>query len=152
VSHPKVEPPTVILSVDRVRGILTVWVLDGLIAESRFYRKGRRFSVSMGMEGWQAPGGFHIITSAERNPDWEVPDSDWARELGLRPGTIIPGGDPENPLKKRWLGVTPPAGGIGIHGSAPTHLDQPHGCIKMRPHHVVELFDMVPIGTPIFIE
>jgi lipoprotein-anchoring transpeptidase ErfK/SrfK len=153
--HPKVEPPARALSVNRDRGVLTLWGLaQGPTPEYNLYFKERVYAVSVGLEGYETPGGQYCITTAARNPDWKVPDSDWARELGLTPGVIVPGGDPSNPLKKRWLGVTPPSGGIGIHGTAARdRLGEPasHGCIRMRPQAIIELFDLVPIGTPIFI-
>ncbi|WP_371807668.1 L,D-transpeptidase [Arhodomonas sp. KWT] len=42
-----------------------------------------------------------------------------------------------------------------IHGGPPeSPLGQPvsHGCIRMHPDAVVELFDRVPAGTPVVIE
>ncbi|MCS4503289.1 L,D-transpeptidase [Arhodomonas aquaeolei] len=44
---------------------------------------------------------------------------------------------------------------IYIHGGPPeSPLGQPvsHGCIRMHPDAVVELFDRVPAGTPVVIE
>ena len=43
---------------------------------------------------------------------------------------------------------------IYIHGAPDSHImgaPSSHGCIKMSNHDVVELFDQVAIGTPVFI-
>lgn len=44
---------------------------------------------------------------------------------------------------------------IYIHGAPDSHpmgVPSSHGCIKMRNTDVVELFDLVRVGTPVFIE
>jgi L,D-transpeptidase ErfK/SrfK len=83
-----------------------------------------------------------------------VPDSDWAIEAGLTPGTIVPGCTPSNPLIARWIGITPSKQGIGIHGTnARNTMGQraSHGCIRMLEEDVVELYSMVPRGTQVMI-
>jgi len=43
---------------------------------------------------------------------------------------------------------------IYIHGTADTEIigePHSHGCIRMRNKDVIELFDMVPLGTKVFI-
>lgn len=50
----------------------------------------------------------------------------------------------------RWLGLNVPWGTYGIHGtnrpySIGQHLS--HGCIRMRNYDVIELYDMIPLGT-----
>ncbi|MFD0695290.1 L,D-transpeptidase family protein [Paenibacillus sp. GCM10027628] len=54
----------------------------------------------------------------------------------------------------RWLGLNVPWGTYGIHGtnkpfSIGQHLS--HGCIRMRNSDVIELFDMIPLGTKVTI-
>ncbi|MEQ4484873.1 L,D-transpeptidase family protein [Cohnella silvisoli] len=54
----------------------------------------------------------------------------------------------------RWLGLNVPWGNYGIHGtnkpySIGQHLS--HGCIRMNNRDVVELFDLIPIGTKVSI-
>lgn len=54
----------------------------------------------------------------------------------------------------RWLGLNVPWGSYGIHGTNKSHsIGQhlSHGCIRMRNHDVIELFDIVPIGTKVTI-
>ena len=43
---------------------------------------------------------------------------------------------------------------IYIHGTPddqPMGVARSHGCVRMRPEEVVELFDLVPAGTPVEI-
>ncbi len=66
-------------------------------------------------------------------------------------GTVVPGGVPENPLKARWLGIYD---GAGIHGTDQTYSlgsAASHGCIRMAIPDVIELYDQVPVGAPIYI-
>jgi lipoprotein-anchoring transpeptidase ErfK/SrfK len=63
---------------------------------------------------------------------------------------VIPPG-PENPIKSRWMGIY---AGAGIHGTdAVSSIGQraSHGCIRMLIPDVVELYDRIPVGTPVFI-
>jgi len=55
----------------------------------------------------------------------------------------------------RWMGLNVPWGIYGIHGTnKPWSIGQfaSHGCIRMRNRDVEELFEWVPIGTPVYIE
>lgn len=55
----------------------------------------------------------------------------------------------------RWMGLNVPWGIYGMHGTnKPWTLGQfaSHGCIRMRNKDVEELFEWVPIGTPVRIE
>jgi lipoprotein-anchoring transpeptidase ErfK/SrfK len=76
-----------------------------------------------------------------------VPTSSWAGELA---GRVIPPG-PENPIKARWMGIYDGAGihGTDARGSIGTNAS--HGCIRMLIEDVVELYDKVPVGAPVYI-
>lgn len=55
----------------------------------------------------------------------------------------------------RWMGLNVPWGTYGIHGTnKPWSIGQfaSHGCIRMRNKDVEELFEWVPVGTPVRIE
>jgi lipoprotein-anchoring transpeptidase ErfK/SrfK len=82
------------------------------------------------------------------NPAWNVPNSAWAGSLA---GTTVPGGAPDNPLKARWMGIFD---GAGIHGTdaiGSIGTAASHGCIRMRIPDVIDLYDQVPVGAPVFI-
>ena len=93
--------------------------------------------------------GVYTINDKTVNPTWYVPDAAWAGSLA---GQVIPGGAPNNPLIARWLGFY---NGAGIHGTADLSSlgsSASHGCIRMNPDNVIELYDQVPLGTPIYIQ
>ena len=54
----------------------------------------------------------------------------------------------------RWLGFNVPWGIYGIHGTnRPNSIGQhlSHGCIRMRNRDVIELYEMIPLGTKVRI-
>jgi lipoprotein-anchoring transpeptidase ErfK/SrfK len=108
----------------------------------------RSYTVAVGAVGFDTPAGLYHIQNKAVNPAWSVPNSDWAGSLA---GTVVPGGVPENPLKARWLGIYD---GAGIHGTDVTSslgTAASHGCIRMSIPEVIELYDKVPVGAPIYI-
>jgi lipoprotein-anchoring transpeptidase ErfK/SrfK len=108
----------------------------------------RSYTVAVGAVGFDTPAGLYHIQNKAVDPAWSVPDSDWAGDLA---GTVVPGGVPENPLKERWLGIYD---GAGIHGTDVTSSlgsAASHGCIRMAIPDVIELYDQVPVGAPIYI-
>jgi len=108
----------------------------------------RSYTVAVGALGFDTPAGLYHIQNKAVDPAWSVPDSDWAGSLA---GTVVPGGVPENPLKARWLGIFD---GAGIHGTDVTSslgTAASHGCIRMSIPEVIELYDKVPVGAPIYI-
>lgn len=55
----------------------------------------------------------------------------------------------------RFLGLDVPWGGYGIHGTnRPWSIGHfiSHGCIRLRNKDIEELFEWVPVGTPVRIE
>jgi lipoprotein-anchoring transpeptidase ErfK/SrfK len=108
----------------------------------------REYTVAVGAVGFDTPAGMYHIQNKAVDPAWSVPNSDWAGSLA---GTVVPGGVPENPLKARWLGIFD---GAGIHGTDQTYSlgsAASHGCIRMSIPDVIELYDKVPVGAPIYI-
>ena len=108
----------------------------------------KQYTVAVGALGFDTPAGLYHIQNKAVDPAWTVPNSDWAGDLA---GTVVPGGVPENPLKARWLGIYD---GAGIHGTDQTYSlgsAASHGCIRMAIPDVIELYDQVPVGAPIYI-
>jgi lipoprotein-anchoring transpeptidase ErfK/SrfK len=108
----------------------------------------KQYIIAVGAVGFDTPAGLYNIQNKAVNPAWSVPNSDWAGDLA---GTVVPGGVPENPLKARWLGIYD---GAGIHGTDETAslgTAASHGCIRMAIPDVIELYDQVPVGAPIYI-
>jgi lipoprotein-anchoring transpeptidase ErfK/SrfK len=108
----------------------------------------KTYGIAVGQVGLETPAGLYHIQNKAVNPAWSVPNSDWAGDLA---GTVVPGGTPQNPLKARWMGIYD---GAGIHGTDATGsigTAASHGCIRMLIPDVIELYDQVPVGAPIYI-
>jgi lipoprotein-anchoring transpeptidase ErfK/SrfK len=107
----------------------------------------KSYGISVGKAGNDTPAGQYTIGNKAENPAWHVPNSAWAGSLA---GTVVPPG-PSNPIKARWMGIYD---GVGIHGTsddASIGTNASHGCLRMHVPDVIELFDRVPVGTPIYI-
>jgi len=127
------------LTVDRSNFELTLW---------QELEPVKTYTVAIGAVGFDTPVGTYNIQNMAVDPAWNVPDSNWAGELA---GTVVPGGTAENPLKERWLGIYD---GAGIHGTddvASLGSRASHGCVRMAVADVIELYDQVDVGTPIYI-
>lgn len=105
------------------------------------------YTIAVGQVGLETPAGIYHIQNKQVDPSWSVPRSAWAGSLG---GTVVPPG-PSNPLKARWLGIFD---GAGIHGTDQLYSlgsAASHGCIRMAVPDVIQLYDQVPVGAPIYI-
>jgi L,D-transpeptidase ErfK/SrfK len=107
------------------------------------------FPIAAGQPSWPTPIGAFSIISKRKDPVWNVPPSiqEEMRRAGKVPVTQVPPGA-ENPLGDRWLGTS--LENIGIHGTnAPLGIYRlgTHGCIRLHPDDVRELFDGVSLGT-----
>jgi lipoprotein-anchoring transpeptidase ErfK/SrfK len=106
------------------------------------------FGIAVGQVGLETPAGQYTIANKAINPAWHVPNSSWAGKLA---GKVIPGNDPTNPIKARWLGIYD---GVGIHGTsddASIGHNASHGCIRMHIPDVEALYDEVPVGAAVYI-
>jgi lipoprotein-anchoring transpeptidase ErfK/SrfK len=107
----------------------------------------KTYRIAVGQAGLETPAGRYNIENKQVDPSWHVPQSDWAGDLA---GQVIPPG-PENPLKARWMGIY---GGAGIHGTADVGslgTSASHGCIRMAVPDVIDLYERVNVGDPVFI-
>ena len=107
------------------------------------------YPVGIGVEGWDTPlGTFRIINHID-NPCWTQPP-DIRKEHPDLP-TVV-GSGPDNPLGGYWMGLSIP--GYGIHGTnEPYGVGRrvSHGCIRLYPKDIKELFSRVPNGTRVRI-
>jgi lipoprotein-anchoring transpeptidase ErfK/SrfK len=119
--------------------------------ELRFFvhrRLAKTYQVGIGQIGFETPAGLYDIKTKSANPAWYVPNEPWAGDLA---GKVIPPGDPSNPIKARWMGFWD---GAGIHGTAEEDsigTAASHGCIRMTVPDVIDLYDQVPLHTPVYI-
>jgi lipoprotein-anchoring transpeptidase ErfK/SrfK len=61
---------------------------------------------------------------------------------------------PGGPFGARWLGLSAPNGDYGIHGTNnPSSIGKAvsNGCIRTYNPNIIELYNLVPIGTPVKI-
>ena len=106
------------------------------------------YEVAIGAAGFDTPTGLHRIESKAADPAWYVPNRPWAGKLA---GKVIPAGDPRNPIAARWMGFYEGAGIHGTYDPGSIGTAASHGCIRMRIPDVVDLYDRVPLHTPIYI-
>jgi lipoprotein-anchoring transpeptidase ErfK/SrfK len=118
---------------------------------ARVFRHGElqaSYRVAVGQPGHPTPLGRFAVQTMQKNPVWQVPNSDWAGDLA---GKTIPAGDPRNPLIARWIGFD---GAVGFHGTE--SLDSlgraaSRGCVRLSRKDVVSLFEQVRVGTPVLV-
>lgn len=116
-----------------------------------------RYPVAVGMAGakdprfsWKTPVGRFRVTGKIENPSWTVPPSirREMEEKGEEVVRVVPPG-PRNPLGKQAIKTT--LSGIMIHGTQkPTSINtySSHGCIRVMPEHMEDLFRSVTVSTP----
>lgn len=116
------------------------------------YRDGQvlaAYPAAAGKRDWQTPTLDTRIATREKDKTWVVPPS-IQREMkaqGEPVLTRVPPG-PDNPLGGYWLGLD--LAGYGIHGTnapASVYGIRTHGCIRLQPEHIGELFGRVATGT-----
>lgn len=113
----------------------------------------RRYALAVGKPSWPTPTGTYKIYEKRKNPTWNVPPSiqEEMEEMGMEVLTKVPPG-PKNPLGKYFMATT--ASGVGIHATnRPWSVGYyvSHGCIRMLPHEIEQLFPQVELGTPLRI-
>lgn len=106
----------------------------------------KSYPIAVGRPGWETPVGSYEVKQMIKNPTWVHP---------LEKGVVIPGGDPENPLGRYWIGFwTDGKNWIGFHGTpTPRSVGRAasHGCVRMYNKDVEELFKQVTIGTVVTV-
>jgi L,D-transpeptidase ErfK/SrfK len=113
------------------------------------------FPVAIGKMDWSTPLGTTRIVQKVKNPNWYPPES--VRREHAKKGDILPAvvpAGPDNPLGSRMMRLAIPGGAYLIHGTnrpAGVGMQATHGCMRLYPEHVEELFEMVAVGTPVRI-
>jgi L,D-transpeptidase ErfK/SrfK len=114
------------------------------------------FAHGIGRQDWKTPLGKTSVIRKVKDPAWHPPESirrEHAANGDPLPVIVPPG--PHNPLGTRALYLNLP-GEYRIHG---TDVDKifgigmqiTHGCVRMYPEDVETLYDVVPVGTPVYI-
>jgi L,D-transpeptidase ErfK/SrfK len=114
------------------------------------------FAHGIGRQDWKTPLGKTSVVRKVKDPAWHPPESirrEHAANGDPLPEIVPPG--PHNPLGTRALYLNLP-GEYRIHG---TDVDKiygigmqiTHGCVRMYPEDVETLYDVVPLGTAVYI-
>lgn len=106
----------------------------------------KRYPIAVGRPGWETPKGKFQVQQMFKNPVWISP---------LQKGVTIPGGDPENPLGRFWIGFwTDGKNWIGFHGTPnPRSVGTAasHGCIRMYNKDIEDLFQRISLGVEVTV-
>ncbi len=111
------------------------------------------YPIGIGREGWQTPLGKAKITQKRKNPTWTPPKSIKAEHLanGDPLPDVVPAG-PNNPLGDYAMRLSMP--GYLLHGTNKPYgvgLRVSHGCIRLYPEDIKQLFGVVPMHAPVEI-
>jgi len=125
-----------------------------------FYRKDEQdynsvavYPISVGRRDWATPLTETRVTLRIEHPPWYPPESiraEHAARGDVLP-KIVPAG-PDNPLGDYLLALAIPS--YFIHGTNKRFgigMQVTHGCIRMYPEHIEELYNLVSVNTPVTI-
>jgi L,D-transpeptidase ErfK/SrfK len=113
------------------------------------------YPVSIGKMDWHTPLGATKIVQKIKNPNWYPPQSvrdEHASKGDILP-TVVPAG-PDNPLGLFAMRLGIPGGSYLIHGTnrpAGVGMQVTHGCMRLYPEDIEQLFGMVPVNTKVTI-
>jgi LysM repeat protein len=132
------------LKIDKSHYLLEIDISDHMLMLHRLWDNEtnfvKRYSVGTGKND-NTPRGTFKIDLKQKEPTWY--------KTGSKP---IPYGSKENLLGTRWMGIDCP--GYGIHGTwepDSVGIASSAGCIRLINEEVEELYDIVPLGTPVII-
>lgn len=113
------------------------------------------YPISIGKMDWRTPLGKTKVVNKRERPSWVPPESVRREHIANGepplPAVVPPG--PDNPLGNyaMRLGLN---GSYLIHGTnnpIAVGMAVTHGCIRMYPEDIEELFPMVAVGTPVYL-
>lgn len=121
------------------------WIIINKSSNTLYHLKGEvvieRYPVATGKSPEYTPEGQFTIVTKLINPYWG----------GAGKFTPVKGGAPNNPLGKRWMGLSIKGGGsYGIHGNADESSVGKYislGCIRMFNKDVEHLYELINQGT-----
>jgi L,D-transpeptidase ErfK/SrfK len=107
--------------------------------------------IGIGKVGWATPEGSTKIIQRTKDPTWYVPAS--VREEHRKNGDPLPASvppGPDNPLGAYSLRLGWPT--YLVHGTNKPYgvgMRSSHGCIRLYPEDIEQLFAMLPVGTKV---
>src|SRR4051812_28164235 len=111
------------------------------------------YPISIGKMDWKTPLGMTRIVNKREKPSWYPPESvrrEHAADGRPLPKIVPPG--PDNPLGEYAMRLGIPGGAYLIHGTnlpAGVGMQVTHGCIRMYPEDIAELFKLVAVDTSV---
>ena len=111
------------------------------------------YPVSIGRAQWTTPLGETSVVRKVSQPSWYPPESirrEYAERGEVLPKRVMPGSD--NPLGEYalYLGLN----GYLIHGTNKPYgigMRVTHGCVRLYPENIEELYKRLPLGTEVNI-
>ncbi|HEU5136231.1 MAG TPA: L,D-transpeptidase family protein [Steroidobacteraceae bacterium] len=113
------------------------------------------FPVSIGKMDWATPLGKTRVLNKRKNPTWTPPES--VRKEHAERGDPLPPvvkAGPQNPLGAYAMRLDITPGAYLIHGTnnpIAVGMAITHGCIRMYPEDIEDLFPLVPVNTPVWL-
>jgi len=113
------------------------------------------YAHGVGRQDWKTPLGKTSVVRKVKDPSWRPPESirkEHAADGDILPAVVPPG--PHNPLGAYALNLA--IRGYLIHGTDINKIfgigmQVTHGCIRMYPEDIEELYNSVKVGTPVYI-
>lgn len=114
------------------------------------------YPISIGKMDWRTPLGQTKVVDKRENPTWTPPESVRRERAanGEPPLPAVVAAGPDNPLGRHAMRLALPGGAYLIHGTnnpIAVGMAVTHGCIRMYPEDIAELFPMVAVGTPVYL-
>jgi len=114
----------------------------------------KSYPVSVGRMDWNTPLGKVRIEKKDQDPSWRPPESIKLEAVAdgrdPLPDVVPPG--PDNPLGRYALRLSLP--GYLIHSTNKPYgvgMRVTHGCVRMYPENIEELFPIIPVRTMVQI-
>tara|TARA_B100000674_G_scaffold481823_1_gene483322 strand:- start:220 stop:1116 length:897 start_codon:yes stop_codon:yes gene_type:complete len=159
IANPKIKDPWLPKESEVIilpkRHILPNVKKEGVVVNKgdlRVYYYGKNsvilsYPIGIGRGDWETPTGKASIVGKKKNPYWTVPKSILEEEPHW-PNVVKPG--PDNPLGTRaiYLSMT----GYLLHGTNKpwgVGMKVSHGCIRLFPEDIEELFEYIKIGDKV---
>lgn len=125
------------------------WIMLNKTNNTLYYLKGteliEKYPVATGKQMSLTPEGKFKIVIKLKNPAWG----------GAGRYEPVAGGAPNNPLGKRWMGLSVGGGGqYGIHGNSNSSSIGRFvslGCIRMNNYDIESFYEQVDLGIPVWI-
>lgn len=103
----------------------------------------KTYAIAVGTPYEQTPVGLFQILDKQEYPTW-YPGSNFTDRTPVPPG-------PDNPLGTRWMEFMPHYGIHGTNKGWDINYPVSGGCIRMQDAEAREIYDKIPLGTPVLV-